>query len=276
MIPGNHLFDTHCHLFKWGWRSRYRSGRGDEELSSYEHFRSNFRILRSLVVGYEGEEQYFGNNDYLASIAKGRPWMTPVPFQALPDEAVPAIRAGDTLAMYVLNHESAIAAKHAIRFRCQRGSPPSLVSLNAAPEAIGLLADTIRRCESTWFLISHLGLPGPTSSYSEGRKRLLPLLGLGRLPNVSIKISGQYAASTSLSGYPHDDVQVILDMLAEHCGIECLVWGSDFAPCLDYISFSEAVNCRLPSGISALEEQSVLFRNASERFAKFVLRERNG
>ncbi|CAN5401993.1 hypothetical protein BH10ACT7_BH10ACT7_10130 [soil metagenome] len=259
-MSASELFDTHCHLFERGYHGRFGflvSARGDE-LASYERFRAEFGITRSLVVGYEEADQYQGNNAYIESLAAERDWIVPLRFVARSAAAA----FGEQISLYAMDPTAAQAAAELLART--EGGPPRIVSLNAVPEALAVLAPVIRRLESTWVLISHLGLPGPVDSLSKARDRLAPLLSLADCPQVSVKLSGQYAASAG--GYPHEDAQVIVDVLAETFGVGPLVWGSDFSPCLEFVSFDEAIHCLLPTGVTAQERARILAGNASRMF----------
>ncbi len=75
------LCDSHIHLFRGGFHETYdaRFARNDE-LSLYESLRAVHRIERALVVGYEGDAQFEGNNRDLAKWAKERAWMAPLAY----------------------------------------------------------------------------------------------------------------------------------------------------------------------------------------------------
>lgn len=259
------LFDTHCHLFERGYHGRFGflvSARGDE-LNSYERFRDEFGISRSLVVGYEEPDRYQGNNDYIQALAAERDWLVPLRFVA-PGGVT---EAGDAISIYAGDESSARSAATQLDAAARAGSAPAIVSLNAVPEAIAVLAPAIRRLENTWVLVSHLGLPGPVDTAAGARERLAPLLALADCDHVSVKLSGQYAASAG--GYPHEDAQVIVDVLADSFGIAPLVWGSDFSPCLEFVSFDEAVHCLLPEGASQRERADILAGNAMRMFENY-------
>lgn len=256
------LFDTHCHLFERGYHGRYGFllGARGEELAAYERFRAEFSITRSLVIGYEEQDLYRGNNAYIAGLAAERDWIVPVRFVA-PNGAA---GRGEAISIYAGDLASAREAAAILEAAEASAENPAIVSLNAVPEALDVLAPVMRRLENTWFLVSHMGLPGPIASLAAARDRLAPLIDLADCAHVSVKLSGQYAASTG--GYPHEDVQVIVDLVAEAFGTGSLVWGSDFSPCLEYVSFDEAIDCLLPTGVSSRERADILSGNATRMF----------
>ncbi len=257
------LFDTHCHLFEHGFSGRagvLLRGVG-QEVIAYERYRQEFGIERSFVIGYEGEPRYRGNTDYLDSLAGARPWLVPLGFAAV-GHALPARRA---VSAYVSTRDDGRWLADAL----EAADPaPSVLSLNARPAALDALADAVRSAEGTWFLISHLGLPGPAASRGAAEAALEPLTRLAGLPHVTVKLSGQYAAS--LVDYPHPDVQHLVDLVADRFGSHALTWGSDFAPCLEHVTLGEAVECVLPTGASAAEHDAIFFGTA-DRFATHYL-----
>ena len=259
-MTATELFDTHCHLFERGYHGRYgflTRAVGDE-LASYERFRDEFAITRSLVIGYEEADRYQGNNEYIEGLAQRREWIVPVRFVA-PGHPI----VSDSVAFYARDAASTDAAVVALDAARVAGVAPSIVSFNATPESLHALAPVVRRMPGTWFLISHLGLPGPVAA-ADARERLAPITDLAGLDNVSIKVSGQYAASAG--GYPHHDAQIIVDVIADALGIPALVWGSDFSPCLEYISFDEAIECLMPTGASAQDRADIVSGNATRMF----------
>lgn len=238
------IFDTHCHLFEHGFDGRtgvLLRGRG-AELEAYERFRAEYEIAKSLVIGYDGDG-YAGNSDYIEGLTGE--WIVP-------------LRYGGDLGFARSPGGAGVYAAEA----------PGILSLNVTPEAIAELEPRIRALEDTWVLISHLGLPGPVDSLDAAKTRLAPLLRLAGLPHVSVKLSGQYAASTV--GYPHGDARVLVDLVAEAFGTSALVWGSDFSPCLEFVSLEEAVECLLPAGASAAEQHDILFGNADRSFHQYA------
>lgn len=256
------LFDTHCHLFERGWRE----SEPGEEVRAYDAARRRFSITRSLVIGYEGQTRFHGNNAYVAAVCSTRPGLVAVPFaDPVRDARGPS---GPALALYLPDADAVRAADSLLARRRADGVDTRMVSVNAPPEALEQLAATAREHEETWFLVSHLGIPGRPDV-----AELYAVGALGRLANVSIKLSGQYAASLTPAQYPHSDVQPLVDRLADVCGVESLVWGSDFAPMLDHITFAQAVDSLMPTGVSDAERRAIEFDTAAAMLARFVDRD---
>ena len=257
------LFDTHCHLFETGFGGPHGvlMPAPGEELEAYEQFRRSAGIERALAVGYD-EGRYAGNSDYLDTLTTGRSWLTPLRYTATSSEVATLASA------YPGDPEQAEQLAARLRAQAGAGRAPSIVSLNAPPAAVAALTPAIRQLEHTWFLIAHLGLPGPIADHADVRDRLAPVLSLAGAPNVTVKLSGQYAAATD--GHPHSEAQPIVDALADSLGIGALVWGSDFSPCLDFITVEQSVDCLLPTGATAAEAHAIYFQNASEKFERFA------
>lgn len=257
------LFDTHCHLFETGFDgpNGVRLPAPGDELQTYEQFRRSAGVQHALVVGYD-EGGYAGNSDYLDALADGREWLTPLRYTPRGADIAPLASA------YPGDADGAEQLAGQLIAQAEQGRAPAIVSLNAPPAAVATVAPAIRRLENTWFLIAHLGLPGPVADPTDVRKRLAPVLSLAGATNVTVKISGQYAATAST--HPHPDVQPIVDALAETLGIGALAWGSDFSPCLDFVTLEQAVDCVLPTGVSAAERHAIYFQNAHEKFERFA------
>src|SRR5690606_10551223 len=49
-------------------------------IAEYERIRIQAGIGDALVVGYEGESAYAGNNEYILALAATRPWIRPLRF----------------------------------------------------------------------------------------------------------------------------------------------------------------------------------------------------
>lgn len=258
------MIDTHCHVFESGFGAvtdpELNASGG--ELVAYERLREQFHITRSLVIGYD-DGRYTGNSDYIAELAATRDWLLPVRFVgAASDGPLPK-----ALSAYAAKPGEAERLAKRLMAGDRHGDGPRLVSLNVRPDALAPLVPAIRALPDTWFLISHLGLPGPVTDIDDADRRLAPLWPLAEQGNVSVKISGQYAATRQ--PYPHADAAVIVDLLAERLGVAALVWGSDFSPCLAAGPIDEAVHCLLPTGATATETDAIYYANALRMLNRF-------
>jgi L-fuconolactonase len=87
-----HLADSHAHLFTTGIRGRYgRACSGGDDLELYKSFRRVHDIDTALVVGYEGQPEYVGNNDYVRRLSEDHAWIVPVAFARVDAPRVPPL-----------------------------------------------------------------------------------------------------------------------------------------------------------------------------------------
>lgn len=224
----------------------------------YQDFRRVHGIDRALVVGYEGEARFAGNNDYLASLTATHPWIAPVAYVA-PDGPTDGQlerlwAAGFVgVAAYLVDADQADRfATWVTRASARLTAAAALISLNATPAAAARLGTALAGLDACPVLFSHLGLPGsrpapPTPQAAT--ETLRPLLDLARLPQVGVKISGLYAVSEPAHAWPHPAARPFVELLLEHFGTRRLYWGSDFPPSLDHVSFSQTLE---PVGLEQL------------------------
>lgn len=236
--------DAHLHLFRYG----YRADSGDpvvmcSELDLYTKFRVRYGIDLALVIGYQGDQRYLDDNSYILQLAEQHRWIRPFAYvdpASGPDDISALLGAFTGLSIYPPGRDDQawwrwfdtamrVADEHA-----------ALVSLNAPvpthPLIAAVLADTARVC----VMLSHLGLPGRVPDPESAH--LGPLRELALHDRVWVKISGIYATSPRAHRYPHLEADRWMGWLLEHVPLSHLVWGSDFAPCLEYISFPQVLD----------------------------------
>ncbi|MHB8186233.1 MAG: amidohydrolase family protein [Dermatophilaceae bacterium] len=245
--------DAHVHLFARGFRARSWSIRSPNELESYE----GLCLERAVVVGYEAEERYSGNNRYILELARNHPWVEPLAFlhsYRPPDrKALTYLREGGFSGVALYLDDRALEAWSSASLRDVDASS-SIVSINAAPGALAKAGGAIHRLSSAHVLVSHLGLPGPVvpdETPAELRERLDPVVHLARADNVFVKLSGLYAIDPK---FPHAGAQPAVEMLLEAFGASRVVWGSDFSPALEHLTSREMM--ALPSWLARLLSSS--------------------
>ena len=169
------------------------------------------------------------------------------------------------IAIYVMDVEAAGAVSswpaESWRRLEERGA---IVSLNAAPAATQGLVDLVERTSGCTFLFSHLGDPGRFTSppsADEAAHRLGALLRLARNDNVYVKISGLYAISDPAGAYPHEAAWPFIDLVLEHFGPGRCLWGSDFSPCLDDVSFEQVIRNPVLDQLPAADYDRVMGGN---------------
>lgn len=266
------LADSHIHLFANGYsHDGVRSPFGSGELAAYEALRSKYKIELALAIGYEADGIDPENNAYIRRLSITRKWLRTVAYvDANRDAAADAVEAlldqGHCgIALYVTNTEK---ARNVLRWplriwevlRMRR----AIVSLNARPEAIALLHPLLEAAAGVPFLFSHLGLPGrlsPDIDTETLRNCLAPLVALARLDNALVKISGLYAVSDPPFGYPHRAaVCCIREILAAFGSKRCL-WGSDFPPAMEFVSFPQTIQWEGTEGLSEKERGLIMRDN---------------
>lgn len=266
--------DAHVHLFAGGYG---RAPAGEDELAVYEELRDRHGIRTALVVGYEGEARYAGNNGHVLALAAERDWIAPVAYLSLgPGEAAPtadeladlAAAGAVGFALYLTGAaEGRALASLAQRTLDELNAQDALLSLNATPAGVAAAGEAFAALEGCRLLFSHLGLPGRVTeplSTAAVRRRLRPLLALASRPNIAVKLSGAYA----IGPFPHESAQPFVDCLLDAFGPERLVWGSDFAPALEEVSFAQAASTHLLRGCTSEEIQAVMGDNLTRVLRK--------
>jgi L-fuconolactonase len=265
------LADAHIHLFREGYhRPGLKSLFGDRELQAYEALRLAHGVDLALAIGYEAEGIDPANNAYIRQLSQSRSWLRTLAFVETATPPDPGtiealLEAGHAgLAIYALDGRE---AEQVLRWSpaCWRllQSRRAIVSFNSRPEAISVLGPLTAEWTSVQFLFSHLGLPGvlgPDMPPEALHDRLKPLLSLARLPNVHVKISGAYATSLPQHALPHGGANEAIGRIIEAFGPPRCLWGSDFAPALEYVSFPQTMEWQ---GMSALSEseRGMVFRD---------------
>jgi predicted TIM-barrel fold metal-dependent hydrolase len=265
------LADAHLHFFRRGFPGPYGESLLRPDIEAYERLRTVHPIAAALVVGYEGEGIDPGNNSYIRELAATRPWVATVGYVELAgrvdgETAAALLAAGHAgVALYVPDAGTAETVTTLPRaFWDRLDAAHAIISLNAPPEAIAGLGDTVAAAPGCRFVFSHVGLPGaypaaPSREVAEAR--IAPLLALAARPNVFVKISGLYAISIPVHAYPHAAAQPFIDLVLERFGASRCLWASDFAPALDFVSFAQTIDNPLLAGLKAGEREAVMGGN---------------
>jgi len=241
----------------------------DAELMEYEKFRTHQGIQQALVIGYDGlngKISHSGNSAYIRELAQDRPWMIPLGYEAIPGLRK-RIRSGSSVSAYAVAPGSGRLLATELMDARENGAVPRILSVNATPDEIAAMVPALVEMTRTWVLLAHLGLPGPVGNVRQARTRLVPIVSVARCAHVSIKLSGQYAASRL--PHPHRDVRLIVDFVAAEVGIERLVWGSDFSPCLAHETLDQSVDIVFPTGCSESDREDIRWRNADRMLGTY-------
>lgn len=265
------LGDAHLHLFSGGFPGpdgRPLLGR-NSEIDAYNELRIAYGITSGLVVGYEAGGIDPNNNSYLRRLAASNPWISsvaylevaPVPTAKRIEYILAQGHAG--IAVYLPDAQSGRTLSSwpsAVWDAINAGR--AVVSLNARPEATGALWSTIERTPDAVYAFAHLGLPGPSPTNltrSAAGDRIGALLGLSRLANVYVKLSGLYAVQGGgeVRQFP-SAANTYVDLLLSEFGASRCMWGSDFSPVLGSSTFQEALALEPVAKLSASERDMVM------------------
>lgn len=246
------LADAHLHLFQRGYPGIYGASLLGPDVEVYESLRNAHAITAGLVVGYEGDGIDPANNAYIRSLALDHPWIATV--ANVDVHSVPSVQAVSSLldsghvgiALYISDESGAeaIAAWPAHVWRVLHEGR-AIVSLNVAPEQTSALAPIAEAHSGCTFVVSHMGLPGSYKfppSPGGAAARLAPLVQLAALSNAMVKISAPYAISDPPYAYPHLAAEPFMDIILDRFGPARCLWGSDFSPALDHVSFAQTVS----------------------------------
>lgn len=228
-------FDSHIHLFETGYSGEREPG---AELAHYETLRAEHGIDDALVVAYEGDQRFHGNNDYVLGLGEQLDWVTPLlyldagrPLSAAAAEA--ALDSGAAGFSLYLGDDGARFDAFDDELWALLSSRSALLSVNATPRGVAGASDRMRALGDVRVLVSHLGLPAADGGEAAPNGALL---GLGTAESVAVKFSGLYAIDPVA---PHHGARATTMALVEAFGVERLLWGSDFAPGLDVVRAEE-------------------------------------
>jgi L-fuconolactonase len=147
-----------------------------------------------------------------------------------------------------------------------------LISVNSRGERWAAWLPLLERHPNLRLLVSHLGLPPvaeqpPDSDAARGA--LGPLLDLARFASVRVKLSGFYALAAPGYDYPHRAAWPYAAALLDAFGAQRLLWGSDFSPSLEWLSFPQTFGlfAEMPF-LSAADRRQIEGRNLLDLLAE--------
>lgn len=237
--------DAHIHLFKGGFHGSFAGRRGVklDEPELYGSLAEEHFVARALVVGYAAEPWCTDNNRWLSPLARGLPWADPLAYFETARPPVIArleqLRSEGFvgLATYVFDPEAAAAVRRLpdsfLRWMTEQRW---LLSVNSRGDYWRAWEKVLEQFGDLRILVSHLGLPERGGDLSVAMD---PVLRLSAYPGPRVKLSGFYALSDPSSDYPHPSVWQCVEALIERFGTNRLLWGSDFSPSLDHVSFAQ-------------------------------------
>jgi L-fuconolactonase len=246
------LADAHAHFFRAGYvdvlPESCRRAQPDE-ITLYAAMAKQYGITRVLAVGYEGDPFARGNNAYIAELARFRPWIRPLAW--VEDPAALQIGALQErqaegfigLSIYLTNPHRTEAIQQ-VRPEVWEWLERHrwLISVNGRGEAWRSFDKALDQAPELRLLISHLGLPGPAEEMcdeSTAKQRLSHILRLASYPGPRAKVSAFYALTKPSYAYPHRPAWPYLQVMLDVFGPQRLLWGSDFSPSLEHVSFPQ-------------------------------------
>lgn len=246
--------DAHLHFFRPGYAAVLPDScrrQLPDEVTLYKALAQQHAIEQVLAVGYEGQSWAAGNNAYLAELAGEHAWIRPVAFVG--DPAQLDIDGLETfaaqkfvgLSMYVFDDviEGALARVDAAVWAWLE-KRRWLISVNSKGARWAAFVKILERHPNLRLLVSHLGLPpAAEGAMTEGsaHQRLESVNALAGFPGVCVKLSGFYALTVPGYDYPHRNAWPYVAALIESFGVQRLLWGSDFSPSLELVSFPQTI-----------------------------------
>jgi len=246
--------DAHLHFFRPGYVALVPDScrrQVPDEVTLYAALAQQHAIEQVLAVGYEGQAWAAGNNAYLAELAGEHTWIRPAAF--VEDPAQLSIEGLEKLAakkfvglsVYVFDDviEGALAHVDAAVWAWLE-KRRWLISVNSKGARWAAFVKILERYPNLRLLVSHLGLPPATEgamtqgSVHQGLESVMALAGF---PGVCVKLSGFYALTVPGYDYQHRNAWPYVVALLESFGVHRLLWGSDFSPSLELVSFPQTL-----------------------------------
>lgn len=246
--------DAHAHFFFPGYVDHLPEScrrQSPDEITLYHAHAQRHEIAQVLAVGYEGAPWAKGNNQYIASLAQERPWLRPVAYvgdatQLTLDQLL-AWQAQNFvgISLHISSTDEAEALSRVPSEVWQWLIENAwLISVNSSGEHWSSWEPILSLHPELTLLIAHLGLPPATATplpMDAARSALTPVLQLASFANVHVKFSGFYALAQPDHAYPHFAAWPYAQAITESYGTLRIVWGSDFSPALEVVSFPQTV-----------------------------------
>ena len=270
--------DAHIHLFEKGFGGSFTSRPGVEisEPECFESLMADYGVAGALVVGYAGDPWCAANNHFLRNVVRERPWVHPVAYH---DPAAPlspgeldAFRDDGFVGLSLYIFESGdVEGLRAIPDECWRWlvDHRALISVNSKGETWQEWRPILDRNPELHVLLSHLGLPAQVAAPpADAAEKMNDVLDLAAYPGPRVKLSGFYAISEPGHDYPHAAAWPYVEALNEAYGTGRLLWASDFAPCLDSITYPQTMDlfAKMPF-FNDEDRERILGRNLGELLA---------
>jgi len=244
--------DAHLHFFQPGYVATLPENCRriqPDEVTLYKALAQQYDVQQVLAVGYEGESWAAGNNQHLAQIAASHSWVRPVAFVHEPERlSIPVLEHWQQehfvgLSIYVFD-EAMVATINQVLEEVWAWLEQHhwLASVNSRGENWTAWLPVLERHPELRLIVSHLGLPPAVEQVpteTTVRQALRSVLALAKFPGVRIKLSGFYALTKPGYDYPHRAAWPYVEALLADFGSSRLLWGSDFSPGLEWVSFPQ-------------------------------------
>lgn len=246
--------DAHIHLFAGGYQDKSfssRPGVSVDEAACYGSLAREHDVAAALVVGYGGEGWCTDNNAYLAELSPRYDWIQPVAYVAI--DSIPTVEDLEILhkrgfvgvSLFVFGDDTRRLGQIPGGFWSWLDQRRWIVSVNSEGEAWTAWQSVLEEFPQLRLLVSHLGLPSaaatpPDPQQAAGAMR--SVTELARYPGVRVKLSGFYALTSPGHDYPHESAWPYVEPLVGAFSCNRLLWGSDFIPCLDWITFPQTMD----------------------------------
>ena len=244
--------DSHIHLFDGGYQGESfvrRPGVSLDEAACYESLAADHDVAAALVVGYDAESWTAGNNAFIAKMAARYDWVRPIAF--VDPANPPGIDqlevwrtqgfVGVSLYVFEQSHREDLQViddsvwSWIVEHRW-------LISVNSRGENWLAWPPILERHNQLRVVASHLGLPPKVAqppSAEQAEQAIADLGALAQFPGPRVKLSGFYAATDPGHDYPHRAAWPYVEALTAAFGVERLLWGSDFSPHIEWLSFPQ-------------------------------------
>ena len=246
--------DSHIHLFEGGYQGQSfasRPGVSIDDSACYDSLAREHEVLAALVVGFSGEEWCTDNNHHLARQVKAYEWVRPVAHIAV-DTSPGSVQLEELhgrgfvgISLFLYDGESARLAEWPGEVWKWLEERKWLVSVNSDTDGWRAWSEVLTQFPGLRLLASHLGEPpasGSAPKTQEAADALQTVTDLARFPGVSVKLSGFYAVSVPGHAYPHEAAWPYVERLLTAFGSDRLLWGSDFSPSLDWVTFPQTLD----------------------------------
>ena len=243
--------DAHIHLFAGGYQGgsfTSRAGVSIDEAACYDSLAREHHVTAALVVGYGAEAWCASNNAYLAQQCLRYDWIRPVAYVDI--DSVPTLEGLEILqaqgfvgiSLYIFGDAAGQLARIPAEFWHWLDERRWMVSINSQDDRWAAWQPVLERSPRLRLLMSHLGLP-PAATSPPSREQsaasVRHVTALAKYPDVCVKLSGFYALCAHQHDYPHEAAWPYVERLVEAFSSGRLLWGSDYSPCLDWVSFPQ-------------------------------------